>query len=260
MFLACFAPLICIAAVACFPCLGALCCGASLAAAAGAKFDDKFNYQNNVFQSNKNKSSNPNFEQAVRRAKEEVERPSTIIPYQPQQQPYSGQYTTTFIDPESNVSHNAALCLFFTPSGNGYRIGGQGSDIDGNTIVEDGFAAFDGNAWWRERTISGDVGLHVLSRGIFHYPSKTFQGTWLASSMVTGPYVSFTAATQSQPTMDEMKYTSSSVPFVTAEVVDSQPIKETYQTAPDISFVQGEIVGSDQAYSPPTVGVVGQST
>mmetsp|Transcript_1557 Transcript_1557/g.2134 ORF Transcript_1557/g.2134 Transcript_1557/m.2134 type:complete len:331 (-) Transcript_1557:367-1359(-) len=244
MFFCFIVPGLCMAAFVCFPCLSALCCGTGLGAAAMTNFNkndhDHFNYQNNL----NHTSNNPMFDQAVQRAKDEIRRQSSTTSFQsqPQAQPYSGQYTTSFVDPDSKVSHNASLCLFFTPTNGGFQIAGQGSDIDGNTVVEEGFATYDGAAWWRERTISGDVGLEVLSRGTFHYPSQTFQGTWMASTMVTGPYASF-AALNSQPVaMEEMNYPSNCAPLVTGEIVTPKPIKETKYPASDVPLVQGEIV------------------
>ena len=146
-------------------------------------------------------------------------------------QPYSGQYTTSFIDPESGVRHNASLCLFFAPDAQrqGYRISGQGSDIDGNTIVEDGFVNYDGTCWWIERTISGDVGLQVLSRGRFNFHQGTFDGNWLANTMLSGQYLSFKALNSPDQQQKQNNITTSNIPVVTGVVVqgNSQPSNST---------------------------------
>jgi hypothetical protein len=140
------------------------------------------------------------FEAAAQRAKQEVESSSTAQkqqPYvEPLAQPYSGQYSTSYVDRTTGVQHNATLNLSFTPDfyGTGFKLSGEGHDIDGQTAIEDGHVNCDGTAWWREFTISGDVGLKVLSRGKFDFEQKSFNGTWLASTMEHGAYIIFRAA------------------------------------------------------------------
>merc|ERR1740124_507495 len=77
------------------------------------------------------------------------------LQHQTQVQPFSGQYILSFIDPESRVTHNGSISIFFTPDnrGLGFKLNGQGSDIDGSTVIEDGHVNHDGMAWWRERNI-----------------------------------------------------------------------------------------------------------
>lgn len=155
------------------------------------------------------------FEECARRAKDEVESASTSNTgnkasssvygsYQKgtttnssigDEEPYSGLYSTSYVDRTSGVQHDATMTLHFSRDfrGKGYKISGEGHDIDGQTVIEDGHANFDGTAWWRERTITKDVGLKVLSRGKFDFANRTFYGTWLANTMEHGAYITFQA-------------------------------------------------------------------
>jgi len=115
--------------------------------------------------------------------------------------PHSGLYSTSYVDRQSGVRHSATLNLHFTPdfSGRGYKLSGEGSDIDGDTVIEDGFCSHDGTAYWRERVVTKDVGLIVLSKGKFDFSRRNFQGTWLASSMEEGSYIVFEAIDVAPP-------------------------------------------------------------
>lgn len=200
-------PAIGVGVAACCPLLAAACCCGGVAVAAGAAASNNNDYKN-ADQTNDCYAQNPAglnrndnaFEQHVQEAKREVENSSAGAfqnQYHNQMQPFSGQYTLSFMDPESGVMHNASISIFFTPDnrGLGFKLNGQGSDVDGSTVIEDGHVNHDGLSWWRERNITGDVGLQVLSRGRFNFQNRTFQGTWLASTMLNGPYYSFSAIT-----------------------------------------------------------------
>ncbi len=208
----------------------ALCCGATGAAVGATAAAGANRYNNNYYSASEphqnymNKNYNGNnqsdFDMCVQQARREVDNAFTSM-NQTNCQPYSGQYTTVFVDPESGVHHNASLCIFFTPDPQrqGFRISGQGSDIDGNTVIEDGFAKYDGTTWWIEKTISGDIGLAVLSRGKFNFYQHTFDGTWLANTMLSGPYLSFTATMVQDQQARNIQSGSANVPVVTGVVV-----------------------------------------
>ena len=212
-------------------CLAFLCCGAA-GAAAGASGANRFNNNNgyynasgsqqpgNMFNNHNQTYPQQDFDREVQQAKSDVEN-SFSPPNQSNVQPYSGQYTTSFIDPTSGTRHNASLCLFFTPDPQrqGFRISGQGSDIDGSTVIEDGFAKYDGRCWWIERAITGDVGLLVLSKGQFNFHQHTFQGTWLANTMLSGPYLSFQAIQTPNQQPNAPQNYSGSIPVVSGVVV-----------------------------------------
>jgi len=76
-------------------------------------------------------------------------------------------------------------------------------------------------AYWKERTITGDVGLEVLSKGKFNFNTNSFEGTWLASSMISGPYLSFTALQQQQQQQQQQQSQSQTPMMPTATVVDA---------------------------------------
>jgi hypothetical protein len=142
--------------------------------------------------------NNSSFEDMARRAKEQVENargPRQLAA------PHSGLYSTSYVDRQSGDRHSATLNLHFTPDfrGNGYKLSGEGSDIDGDTVIEDGFASHDGTAYWRERVVTKDGGLIVLSRGKFDFSRRIFQGTWLASTMEQGSYIVFEAIDVAPP-------------------------------------------------------------
>jgi len=124
--------------------------------------------------------------------------------------PYSGEYTTHYID--NGMTHQAKLKLKFEDIDYGYKITGNGSDVDGLTRVEEGFANYDGVAWWIEETITGDVGLHILSTGKFDFPDRSFLGSWFANTDESGVYTDFKASGDSGIYPD--------VPIVTATLVE----------------------------------------
>jgi len=157
------------------------------------------------------------FEARVQEVKREVENDSRITQQSQVNEPFSGQYTASFHDPKTGVMHNVSIGMLFTPDirGRGFKISGQGSDIDGMTVIEDGHANYDGTAWWREQTIKGNTGLKVLSRGEFNFQQSTFQGIWLANTTLTGPYNSFSAIHTSHH-QQQMNYTP---PASTASIV-----------------------------------------
>jgi len=198
---------------ACCACIAGLCCGAGLTAAAASssgRFDETahnqanvnngyyFNYGDSGNEKNNARYNDDEFEEMIQNTRNEVENNTNsnnqhIITAQP----YSGVYNTSFIDPDSGTRHDAILNLYFTKdfNGCGYRISGQGNDIDGETVIEDGFVTNDGDAaWWRERTITGDVGLQVLSKGRFDFQQRAFYGVWMANTRITASYISFCAS------------------------------------------------------------------
>ncbi len=110
--------------------------------------------------------------------------------------PFSGEYVASYVD--GGKTRQVNLQLMFTPvdgvdkMGGGYfQISGSGNDIDGTTTIEQGVANMDGTAWWVEQTVTGEIGLRVLSRGKFDFTNHTFTGTWLSNTFQTGSYISF---------------------------------------------------------------------
>jgi len=142
------------------------------------------------------------FDENVQRAKLEIETSRTMHPTisPPSTTPYSGEYITSYVD--GGVAHSATLTIQFTDLHNntGYKLSGRGKDVDGTTLIEDGHANYDGTVWWRERTVTGDVGLQILSRGKFDFSKSTLDGTWFASSGQGGSYLAFHANWNQQTT------------------------------------------------------------
>ena len=87
------------------------------------------------------------------------------------------------------------LTLNFTPDFHGrfYKLSEEGHEIDENIVIEDGHVNYDGAAWWRERTITEDIALIALSRGIFDFSERKFNGSWLVSTMEHAAYITFEA-------------------------------------------------------------------
>ncbi len=109
--------------------------------------------------------------------------------------PFSGEYVASYVD--GGKTRQANIQLMFSSNndnkmGGGYfQISGSGNDIDGTTTIEQGVANMDGTAWWVEKTVIGEIGLRVLSRGKFDFTNHTFTGTWLSNTFQAGSYISF---------------------------------------------------------------------
>ena len=198
----------------------ALCCGATGAASAYSYnnyYNDYFNasapqvpgtMQQNYNSGNNNlrnfgnetnttsygKNSHQSFSQTVQQVKRDVENTMVTL-NQSKLQPFSGKYNASYLDSQSNIK-NSTVCLFFTsdPQRQGFTITGEGNDNNGYSVVEEGFAKYDGSCWWIEKKISGNAGgTQFLSRGKFDFGQKTFEGTWIESTSQSGQYLSFTA-------------------------------------------------------------------
>jgi len=134
----------------------------------------------------------PDFEGAVDKAKVAVEQASTAILSYERTTPHSGDYATEYMD--RGTQRNGTITIAFTDNGtDGYTLSGSGLDNDGSTEIEDGHANYDGTAWWREKNVTGDVGMQVLSTGKFDFATGSFQGEWHSSTNVDGTYTSFCA-------------------------------------------------------------------
>jgi hypothetical protein len=204
------------------------------------------------------KRDNFDFEECARRAKQEVESLSKEQPFGQGPPPFSGQYSTSYVDRTTGVPHDAMLNLNLTSDfrGQGFKLSGEGYDIDGKTVIEDGHANYDGTAWWKERTVTRDLGLRVLSRGKFDFVRRTFNGTWMANTMEHGAYMTFQAADSvavvavAQP----LAPPGGSIPVVSdAQIVDSGSHSATIPvvSATAVSFNTAVV----QASSVPTVYV-----
>jgi len=137
---------------------------------------------------------------------------------QQEQEPYSGQYIMWYVDrnrTKNSMSNLSFSAVTMATNGNnnqsdnnnmaaahvkiakciGYKISGRKVDVDGKSVVEDGFVnAKNGKAWWVEQFMSGnDIGVRVLSVGVFHFKDQAFVGKWQSSAGYRGKYTSFDA-------------------------------------------------------------------
>ena len=242
------------------PCLAGICCCccSGLAAAAATsnntteevksfRREEQHDYHYNTFHQSSPPLSaydrNPEFEECARRAKSEVENAPTTTEQQ-SVQPYSGLYKTSYVDRTTGTHHEATLNLHFTPDfhGRGYKISGEGNDIDGNTVIEDGHANPNGMAWWRERTVTKDVGLIVLSRGKFDFSQRSFKGSWIASTMEQAAYIIFEAADNNDGMYNDV------IPEATAVQVFSD--QDTSPFAPAVPVTPSAPLEPPSPYAP----------
>jgi len=223
------------AAGCCLPaCLTALCCGAGAMAASNRSSASESTTNQNL--SDSLYDGTCRFETEVEKAKASVK----VYARNSQFLPHSGEYGTTYID--GNDSHNAILHLKFSDVGSGYKILGEGSDIDGVTEIQDGFANYQGMAWWKELTIAGDVGLEILSKGKFDFVKRTFIGSWHSNSARSGMYTQFKAIcipNQEATHIYESSPTESYVPVVSGTIVAAQ---NPAQNPHSIQKVQGTYI------------------
>merc|ERR1712150_46719 len=98
-------------------------------------------------------------------------------------------YTMSYSDRGRICS--GSVTLTFEDQGNGYDVSGFIKDDDGKSDITEGFAAYDGTAYWKDTCVEGDVGLSVLSKGKFNYKTGVFTGTWESSTGVSGVYNTF---------------------------------------------------------------------
>lgn len=74
-------------------------------------------------------------------------------------------------------------------------------DDDGVSQLDEGFATYDGKAWWKETNITGESGgLQVLNKGQFDFSNSTFEGEWWANTGSHGKFVSFVLQQQEDTT------------------------------------------------------------
>lgn len=132
------------------------------------------------------------FEEAVSKAKADVEQKSRATLSYERLTPHSGEYTTEYVD--RGTTRTGTITLTFNDeSSDGYILSGNGVDCDGESIITEGQANYDGTAFWKEKTKTGDVGMQVLSTGKFDFKARTFIGEWHSSTGIKGTYTSFSA-------------------------------------------------------------------
>lgn len=137
------------------------------------------------------------FEQLLSNARKETKDQAREVKEKGTYIPADGSYAISYTD-RGKVCSGFAF-LTFIDQGNGYDIHGSIKDDDGSSSIMEGFAAYDGTAYWKDRCSEGDVGLTVLSRGQFDYQTGIFTGTWESSAGMFGVYNIFYPVVQNAP-------------------------------------------------------------
>ena len=106
--------------------------------------------------------------------------------------PQSGTYIATFVDGGKTSDGEVTLTFKESDDGKGYMITGTSNDDDGDAVIDEGYVSFDGmKAWWKDRCVTGDVGMVVLTEGSFNFKTNTFMGKWISSSGAEGHFTRF---------------------------------------------------------------------
>lgn len=137
-------------------------------------------------------SASTDFSSLVEKAKGDADAYSSSSNKGPDHEPQSGTYITRYVDRGNNCGGEARLQFVDSSDGRGYMISGTSKDEDGESIVNEGFASYDGEkAWWKDTCVTGDVGMSVLNEGSFNFKTNTFSGKWTSSTGVSGKFTSF---------------------------------------------------------------------
>jgi hypothetical protein len=103
--------------------------------------------------------------------------------------PKSGTYECKY--KQNRKTKEGTVLLYFTEDNGGYELSGSTTDENGVTNIDEGFATYDGKAWWKESSITGESGLQVLNKGKFDFSTHSFEGEWWANTGISGKFVSF---------------------------------------------------------------------
>jgi hypothetical protein len=167
------------------------------------------------------------FEESVNKAKDDVIQTSRATLSYQRNLPRSGEYNTEYHDRGKKKTGTRTMTLTFTDNQtDGYSLKGHGSDVDGSTTIEDGFASYNGQAWWREKNATCGVGMQVLSIGKFDFEAHTFEGKWQSNTNLFGVYTSF-SATNPPP--------STSIVNASSPPEEDVALDSDYSYAPSIS-------------------------
>lgn len=105
--------------------------------------------------------------------------------------PKSGIYLAEYSD-RGNV-RGSEVYLTFTEVDGRYQITGKSIDIDGQTVIDEGYVCYNGAvAYWKETYTTGDVGMQVANYGTFNFLNHSMtNGEWTADVGVEGWFNSF---------------------------------------------------------------------
>jgi len=183
------------------------------------------------------KQTGENFEKQVIDAKtnfkDELLRSSgTVSGFKPK----SGLYNVIYIEEGREMNAETHLNFTLDKIDNCYTLSGKSKDADGETQIMDGRASLGGKAWWKERNISGSVGMQVLNTGTFNYQDNTFQGRWSASTGVSGSFKSFLLVREDANSSNDLEEgvgdPIQAQPVINAYPVEQSPPIENKQESP----------------------------
>ena len=106
--------------------------------------------------------------------------------------PQSGTYIVTYMDRGKTCDGEVTLTFKESDNGKGYMITGTSNDDDGHAVIDEGYVSFDGmKAWWKDRSVTGNIGMMVLNEGSFNFKTNTFMGKWVSSLGTEGHFTRF---------------------------------------------------------------------
>jgi len=211
------------------------------------------------------KISNKEFDAAVTKARENKQSSTTTSePFQT----YNGTFDVQYLD-RGNVQSGTTKIRLSKENQNGYKIEGECSDADGQAVIKEGFATYNGDAFWVEHTEAGtDKGLKVLSEGTFCYETNTFTGKWRSNTGISGQYTSFIgrdisktfnttsggAMDHNPQTLQEMLQVDIPMAVATLETPDQAPVApEPTLYIPTVSAVPEPVEASAPKPSAPSI-------
>jgi len=105
----------------------------------------------------------------------------------------SGVYEISYVN-RGRTHGGKKAQLSFVDNEEDDAISGEVRDADGMSSIDEGFASYDGKAYWMDRCFrssSNYIGMSVLNKGTFDFENEKFEGEWNPSSDVNGDYCSF---------------------------------------------------------------------
>lgn len=169
---------------------------------------------------------------------------SNIEEKDPDVVPKGGSYLFSYKDDGYEDKTGKAMLKFEDNNYDGYHIYGLITDDDGTSKIQEGFAGYGGRAYWVDEctaSVIGNVGLKVLSAGYFNFASGSFMGSWVASSSISGSYLSFQcvdAENTNSPSIVEATVPAYAVnPEPTAPLLQPDPTANVEPIVPVVPIV-----------------------
>jgi hypothetical protein len=131
--------------------------------------------------------------------------------------PTDGVYKLSYLSGGFNKTGFATLS--FVENGKGFDITGEIQDADGLSKINEGFASYDGKAYWVDTSTSSS--LIVVSDGVFDFDNSTFAGKWEADTGEESLYTSFELTNKPSPSSEPVAPESTTQPAVTDDANDN---------------------------------------